>query len=363
MVGISSNVRVAVRVRPPLPREVEGGEFISCVGVSTNGEAECRNGRLFITSTDEPVVIRADSTPTGDASNLRQFGFDFVFGQQVGTEQLYAQCCRAAVRDCLQGVNATIFAYGQTGTGKTFTMLGDPKTPGVSLLAARELFSSETTGRGGVELEVHASYVQIYLGSVTDLLTPEGAPLTNLNVRETTDGVVVNGVTKRQVCSVEDVAELIGQGSKRRKVASTKLNSTSSRSHAVLTLYVSVFWTGKPAETNPMGACEDSGLSDSESVLAELCSGPLEAEVGAFAKLNLVDLAGSERVKDSGAEGQGLRDACGINLSLFYLSGVVQALVSRAPRVPYNNDKLCFLLKDALGGNCKYVNGLSSAMC
>jgi hypothetical protein len=294
---------------------------------------------------------------TGAAlSNLRTFGFDFVFGQQVSTGQLYTESCQAAVDDVLRGFNATIFAYGQTGTGKTFTMLGDPEMPGVSLLAARDLFSPESrqsAGCGaGVELEVHASYMQIYLGNVTDLLTPQGAPLSNLDVRETKDGVVVNGVTKRRVQCVEDVVEVLSTGSKRRKVASTMLNSTSSRSHAVLTLYISV-WTSKPAETT--GPCEDSDSSD--RVLAELhADGPLKAEIGAFAKLNIVDLAGSERVKDSGVTGQSLRDACGINLSLFHLSGVVQALVSGAPRVPYSNDKLCFLLKDALGGNCKCVH-------
>ena len=166
------------------------------------------------------------------------------------------------------------------------------------------------------------SFLEVYGSALTDCLLLEeereeqqeedGGASKALRVRQYPDGEVgVENLTRWVVTSVEDVQELLTLGVSRRRVASQKLNSTSSRSHAVITFH-----------------CD-------------------------AAKVHVVDLAGSERVKESGVSGRGLAEARQINLSLFHLSRVVKAVNERAPVVPYKDDVLCFLLKDAIGGNCR----------
>ena len=215
------------------------------------------------------------------------------------------------------GVNATIFAYGQTGTGKTHTMLGDSKHLGVALFAAKQLLADSSN----LKTELSVSYLQIYGKHVTDLLD-DSKEVRNLDIRKNAVGdVEVEGLSRQVVTTLADVTRLISAGSGRRAVTSTQLNSTSSRSHAVLT-----FWATTWLEADGQ-AC--------------------------VAKCNIVDLAGSERVKDSAVSGQDLVEARQINLSLFHLIRVVQALVDKKPFVPYSDDRLCYLLQDALGGNCR----------
>jgi len=303
------NVKVSVRVRPALSREVADGVFHSSVATSGND--------VYITTKDNPVLVKDGKADTPDG--VSKFSFDYVADQGTSTEQMYSSCCKQSIEDVLHGVNATILAYGQTGSGKTHTMLGDASNKGVALLAADQLL--DPIVQSSVQVVVEMSYLQIYGKHVTDLLTSD-ADLKNLPIRQNNGEVVVEGLSRHPVLKAEDVAVLIERGASRRAKANTELNSTSSRSHAVLTYWVTTRYWNKPSD-------------------------------GAYvAKCNIVDLAGSERVKDSGVKGQSLQEAKQINLSLFHLVRVVQALVDKKPFVPYSDDRLCFMLQDALGGNC-----------
>eukprot|EP00854_Cymbomonas_tetramitiformis_P010583 gene10583-12519_t len=314
---VACNVKVAVRVRPALPREISSeGCFHSCIGTSDI----MSKPSVYITTSDQPVLITEDGSVAGGSDSVKQFSFDHVFDQSYETCELYDKCLRGDLKqDALAGVNATVFAYGQTGTGKTHTMLGDGKLAGIIQMVSRDVLAAAQQHTSTVQVE--ASYIQLTTRHITDLLAEDAHEVGNLRIRENEAGeVTVERMTKHAVHTEEDVLDLVRRGSARRKTASTKLNVASSRSHAVLTLHVTVI--------------NAEGDGD-------------EGDVATFSKINLVDLAGSERVKDSGVEGEHLREACGINLSLFHLAGVGNA------QVPYKNDLLCYLLKDALGGNCK----------
>lgn len=401
----ANKVRVAVRVRPALAREVVGGAFHGCLAcVPTARGAEAKGGdrgggAVFITTADRPLLVDKGQSYDGQ-DGVRRFCFDRVFDQDTRTASVYDACCKDLVKDVLNGVNGTVFAYGQTGTGKTHTLLGTPGEPGVVALAARDLFRAgaamQSSASGAVDsgnVHVEVSYAQIYNQVVSDLFKPPAqggaSSRDSLALREsaTTGEVVVQGLTHAHVSSLADVLALVERGGRNRKVISTALNSTSSRSHAVLTFYVSV--EKQRVEKQPTSddsASDGSACSDVDRT----STGRDGRDVGSCkvvtefttAKLHVVDLAGSERVKDSAVDGQNLRDACNINLSLFHLATVVNALATNSDsdtrrarwrgrdgsgsgggsgggggsgsrcHVPYKNDKLCFLLKDALGGNC-----------
>lgn len=321
---VACNVKVAVRVRPALPREISSeGCFHSCIGTSDIASKPS----VYVTTSDQPVLIKEDGSVACGSDSVKQFSFDHVFDQSCETCELYDKCLRGDLKhDALAGVNATVFAYGQTGTGKTHTMLGDGKRAGIVQMVSRDVLAAAQ--QHTLNVQVEASYIQLTTWHITDLLSEDAqAEFRSLRIRENEAGeVTVEGMTKHTVRSEDDVLDLVRRGSARRKTASTKLNVASSRSHAVLTLHVTVV--------------NMEGDGD-------------EGDVVTYSKINLVDLAGSERVKDSGVEGEHLKDACGINLSLFHLAGVVQALIQGNAPVPYKNDLLCYLLKDALGGNCK----------
>uniref|UniRef100_A0A0G4G145 Kinesin motor domain-containing protein n=1 Tax=Chromera velia CCMP2878 TaxID=1169474 RepID=A0A0G4G145_9ALVE len=312
-----NRVHVVVRVRPALEREIVNGAFHSSLACGK------RTPSIFITTADQPVIVDEDSKNPPNVDTMR-FDFDGCFDQTKTTEDVFKGSCSHAVADVLEGVNATVFAYGQTGTGKTHTVMGDMHKPGIALLAAKELLDAAAANPS---IEIEASYLQIYRKHVSDLLSPDKGAVPDLSVKEDASGEInIPGLTVKSVESMKDVLNLLSYGGARRKQASTALNSTSSRSHAILTFHVRTF-TGQMED--------DTG-----------------SEFATEAKLNIVDLAGSERVKDSGVSGEDFTDATKINLSLFHLSRVVDALLSKEKRIPYKDDTLCFVLKDALGGNC-----------
>ena len=323
---------MGVRVRPPLPREIgENGAFHACLAPLGRS--------IFVTTSDRPVIVTHDGHVRG--GDARNFKFDSVFPASVGTRQVYDELFKPAVDAVLSGMNATLLAYGQTGTGKTYTMSGGESgqgAGGVTQIAATSLLSARPAG------SIRISYLQIYRGIVTDLLASDAksAARHSLKLREE-DGVVrVMGLTTHEVTSLSALNTLMKRAAALRNTAATLLNSTSSRSHAVLSFYVSASGrlTHKMAQTAP--------------------------------KLHVVDLAGSERVKDSGVSGEQLVDAAKINLSLFHLARVVQALVrrgntpspgrrgtksirgkvKRSPTtvIPYKDSALTRLLSDAIGG-------------
>lgn len=327
----NKNFKVMVRVRPPLPRELEATHFLPTIKVNPDGKKVTIYEYYNIEMID-PAHL-SEYAETTNMYTMHSFTFDHVFDQDSTQNQVYEITAQPAVMSVLQGYNATILAYGQTGTGKTFTMEGfkytnqDPQR-GIVPRCMEEIFRYIENGSNEkTTFMVRASYLQIYNEVISDLLRTER---TNLHIREDKKkGVFVEGLSEWAVRSPSDIYSLIQKGALSRATASTKMNDVSSRSHAVFIIIVEQMVIA--ADDNDEGK---------------------EIRVG---KLNLVDLAGSERVRVTGATGKRLEECKKINQSLSALGNVISALTDhRQPKthIPYRDSKITRLLEDSLGGNC-----------
>ncbi len=223
-----------------------------------------------------------------------------------------------------------MFAYGQTGCGKTHTMEGKPNPPserGIIPNAFQHIFDSiDANNIKGKKFLVKASYIEIYNEEVRDLLGDD--PKARCEVKENKDGTYIKGLTVNVVKDSNSIASLMVHGNKNRSVGATLMNQTSSRSHSLFMVEVE---TAEPDEKTPDEA---------------------KIRVG---KLNLVDLAGSERQDKTKAEGDRLKEATQINKSLSALGNVIAALVRGKVHIPYRDSKLTRLLQSSLGGNTKTI--------
>jgi hypothetical protein len=348
-----SNFKVVIRVRPPLPRELEGDKpFQNVVKVSRDERA--------ITISENVNATDDDGNPTygNGPYSTHRFTFDTVYGQNSTQEKVYNTMARAVVDSSLQGYNATIFAYGQTGTGKTYTMEGfhQHDQRGIIPRAIEQIFnhiSSSVSPR--LRFLVRASYLQIYNEVISDLLKPER---TNLAIREAKKrGVFVEGLSEWVVRSPQEIYGLMERGGAMRATGSTKMNELSSRSHAVFIIIAeqseTTYVDSNGHELAPEDFHELVKTTKTQSDLNALEKDVRQSfKVG---KLNLVDLAGSERVRLSGATGQRLEESKKINQSLSALGNVIAALTDPRGRqhIPYRDSKLTRILEDSLGGNCK----------
>jgi GTPase SAR1 family protein len=270
------------------------------------------------------------------------FKFDHVYDQDSSQKFVYENTAKSAVTSVLEGYNATILAYGQTGTGKTFTMEGfstgltDPNK-GIIPRSMEEIFKYiENTSNKSKTFMVRASYLQIYNEVITDLLKNESTPL---QIRENKKkGVFVEGLSEWVVRTPHDIYNLMKDGMRNRATAATKVNDVSSRSHAVFIIIVEQMKSFKDGERDDFTKNRPTDYK--------------EIKVG---KLNLVDLAGSERVRVTGATGERLEESKSINKSLSSLGNVIAALTDKKLRshIPYRDSKLTRILEDSLGGNCK----------
>ncbi|XP_030884860.1 kinesin-1 heavy chain [Leptonychotes weddellii] len=224
--------------------------------------------------------------------------------------------------DVLEGYNGTIFAYGQTSSGKTHTMEGklhDPEGMGIIPRIVQDIFNYIYSMDENLEFHIKVSYFEIYLDKIRDLLD---VSKTNLSVHEDKNRVpYVKGCTERFVCSPDEVMDTIDEGKSNRHVAVTNMNEHSSRSHSIFLINV------KQENT--------------------------QTEQKLSGKLYLVDLAGSEKVSKTGAEGAVLDEAKNINKSLSALGNVISALAEGSTYVPYRDSKMTRILQDSLGGNCR----------
>lgn len=353
----SKNFKVVIRVRPPLERELHGDKPFQNV--------------IAVGDTERSITI-SENLSAKDASlfSSHSFTFDHVYGQDCNQRKVYDNTAKAVVDSSLQGYNATIFAYGQTGTGKTFTMEGKQgfkmnNERGIIPRAIEQIFHyiSSHAVSPRMRFLVRASYLQIYNEVISDLLKPER---TNLNIREDKKkGVFVEGLSEWVVRSPQEIYGLMQRGGAMRATGSHRMNVLSSRSHAVFIIICeqseTTYVDEKGVELSPeefhklvksQGAA-GHGLSKLESNVKQ------SFKVG---KLNLVDLAGSERVRLTGATGQRLEESKKINQSLSALGNVIAALTDPRGRqhIPYRDSKLTRILEDSLGGNCKTT---MMAMC
>uniref|UniRef100_A0A8B9XT95 Kinesin-like protein n=1 Tax=Bos mutus grunniens TaxID=30521 RepID=A0A8B9XT95_BOSMU len=300
LVRLKGNIRVIARVRPVTKEDGEGPEATNAV--------------TFDPDDDSIIHLLHKGKPVS-------FELDKVFSSQASQQDVFQEV-QALITSCIDGFNVCIFAYGQTGAGKTYTMEGTPENPGINQRALRLLFSEVQEKASDWEYTITVSAAEIYNEVLRDLLGQE--PQEKLEIRLCPDGsgqLYVPGLTEFQVQSVEDINKVFEFGHTNRTTEFTNLNEHSSRSHALLIVTV-------------RGVDCSTGLRTT-------------------GKLNLVDLAGSERVGKSGAEGSRLREAQHINKSLSALGDVIAALRSRQGHVPFRNSKLTYLLQDSLSGDSK----------
>ena len=302
-------VKVAIRCRPLNDKEVSQGHT-KVVNIN-KARGEILVQRPF--QAEEP----------------KQFTFDMTYGDESEQGEIYQESSAPIVANVLEGYNGTIFAYGQTGTGKTHTMtgiIGDDVQRGIMPRAFDDIFASIQGDSDQTQFLVRASYLEIYNEEIRDLLSKN--PKNRLELHEKVDsGVYVKDLSYFAAKSSDEVRKIMYIGSKNRSVGETMMNAHSSRSHSLFAVTV---------ERSELGA-----------------DGKQHIRVG---KLNMVDLAGSERIAKTGATGDRLKEATKINLSLSTLCHVISSLTDpKSTYIPYRDSKLTRLLQDSLGGNTKTV--------
>ena len=321
----TDNVRVCVRVRPLNSHEKRSAD------------------RPIIDNLDSQVYLRHHK-------KTKCFSFDDVFDDSHSQENIFVNLAKGMIETFVEGYNCCIFAYGQTGAGKTYTMhgeLGDEKHKGIMPRSMNYLFflmnekmekfkeniqeiASEETSEFIVKLTV----IEIYNEVVYDLLADTKDARINLR-EDIKKGVFLQGVSEEIIGSFSEAQNVIKKGLDNRHVGFTEANSTSSRSHCVVTVHLE-----SRRKVGKQGSNSDDQVSSFQ-----------------YSKFNFVDLAGSERQKNTKTKGKRLKEGCNINKSLTILGSVINSLASKRKNqfVRYRDSKLTFLLKDSLGGNSKTV--------
>lgn len=304
-------VKVVVRCRPLSSKEVDDGR-------QRIVDMDLKSGQISI------------KNPKGGAEPPKIFSFDKVYDWNTIQINLYNESARPIVESVMSGYNGTVFAYGQTGTGKSHTMEGcmdPPELRGIIPNTFEQIFE-DIKNCNDKDFLVRASYLEIYNEEIRDLLAKNAQ--NRLELKETPDsGVYVKDLTNFVVKGVKELTNVLAVGKKNRSVGATLMNQDSSRSHSIFCITI------ETSDRNPIS--EDGG----------------HIRVG---KLNLVDLAGSERQSKTGATGDRLKEATKINLSLSALGNVISSLVDgKSGHIPYRDSKLTRLLQDSLGGNTKTV--------
>ncbi|XP_032104212.1 kinesin-like protein KIF21A isoform X8 [Sapajus apella] len=336
-----SSVRVAVRIRPQLAKEkIEGCHICTSV---TPGEPQ--------------VFLGKD----------KAFTFDYVFDIDSQQEQIYTQCIEKLIEGCFEGYNATVFAYGQTGAGKTYTMgtgfdvniVEDEQ--GIISRAVKHLFKSieekkhiaMKNGLPPPDFKVNAQFLELYNEEVLDLFDTTrdiDAKNKKSNIRiheDSTGGIYTVGVTTRTVNTESEMMQCLKLGALSRTTASTQMNVQSSRSHAIFTIHV--------CQTRVCPQIDADNATDNKIISESAQMNEFETLT---AKFHFVDLAGSERLKRTGATGERAKEGISINCGLLALGNVISALgdkSKRATHVPYRDSKLTRLLQDSLGGNSQTI--------
>lgn len=301
----SCSVGVAVRVRP----------------LSTKEKLE--NPKICIKVDERLKMIYIDDRP---------FTFDLVYGMESGQEDIFEGCARNLVLTVFKGYNATILAYGQTGSGKTFTMGSgklthmSPEDVGIIPRVINLIFEEIERKKENGDFVVKINFIEIYNEEIHDLLNKTGVEK-NLAIRERAGSIVIDGLCDEPVENAEGTLKCLEDGTLNRSVASTKMNSESSRSHAIFT--INIDYLGHVSENEVTGEKWTT-------------------------KFHFVDLAGSERAKKTGASGATFKEGISINKGLLCLGNVISALTEESKKsnhIPYRDSKLTRILQDSLGGN------------
>ncbi|KAJ0241049.1 Kinesin-like protein KIN-14Q [Hirschfeldia incana] len=300
---LKGNIRVFCRCRPLNFEEIEAGVSMGIDVEST------KNGEVIVMSNGFPK---------------KSFKFDSVFGPNASQADVFEDTAPFAT-SVIDGYNVCIFAYGQTGTGKTFTMEGTPDNRGVNYRTLKNLFEIMKERENRYSYEISVSVLEVYNEQIRDLLVPatqNASAAKRFEIRQVSEGNHhVPGLVEARVTSIEEVWDVLKTGSNARAVGKTTANEHSSRSHCIHCVMVK-------GENLLNGECTKS-------------------------KLWLVDLAGSERVAKTEVQGERLKETQNINKSLSALGDVIYALANKSSHIPFRNSKLTHLLQDSLGGDSK----------
>lgn len=353
-----SSISVAVRVRPfteqelkqlirPQPENVfQSDGSLSSLNQNARTIHQPKGLRKILNVVDDRMLVfdpagtdifktmakNAFPKQTGRIVNSRirehRFIFDRLFDEDASQEHVYAATTKPLLDNILDGFNATVFAYGATGCGKTHTITGTSEAPGIIFSTMQELFQKIDDKKDTLTVELTLSYLEIYNERIRDLLSPDQSEKPLMIQEDLNKRITVSNLSTYKPESIEHVMELILAGNLNRTVSPTEANATSSRSHAVLQINVDV----KPRTAN---------LTEQHT----------------FATLSVIDLAGSERASATKNTGERLHEGATINKSLLALGNCINALCDprRRNHVPYRDSKLTRLLKFSLGGNCKTV--------
>ena len=291
---------------------------------------ELTRRRVFDPPEDNPVQKFSRSVVPAAGKKVKDqvFAFDRIFDQTVSQTDVYEGTTRGLLDSILDGYNATVFAYGATGCGKTHTITGTAQQPGIIFLTMQELFEKINERSDEKATEISLSYLEIYNETIRDLLVPGGSKQGLMLREDSNQAVTVAGLTSHHPKNVQEVMDMIVQGNEFRTVSPTAANAVSSRSHAVL--QINIAQKDRNADVN---------------------------EPHTMATLSIIDLAGSERASATKNRGERLLEGANINKSLLALGSCINALCDprKKNHVPYRNSKLTRLLKFSLGGNCKTV--------
>ncbi|KAF6990078.1 hypothetical protein CFC21_007327 [Triticum aestivum] len=301
LIELRGNIRVFCRCRPLSSDEISRG---------------CSS----VVEVDPSQEMDLQFAPT--EKERKTFKFDHVFGPADDQEAVFAESL-PVVRSVMDGFNVCIFAYGQTGTGKTFTMEGVPENRGVNYRALEELFRISEERSSSVSYSFGVSILEVYNEKIRDLLDDNSEQTSKrLDIKQSADGAQeVPGLVEAPISTIDGVWEKLKAGARNRSVGSTSVNELSSRSHSLVRVTVTSehLVTGERSRSH----------------------------------MWLVDLAGSERLAKTEVEGERLKEAKFINKSLSALGDVIAALASKNAHIPYRNSKLTHLLQSSLGGDCK----------
>ncbi|XP_047968904.1 kinesin-like protein KIN-5D [Salvia hispanica] len=298
-------------------------------------EEESRGKASSMISCDEIKQQVIATQNTGNKQTDKVFVFDKVFGLNSKQVEVYDDIIAPAIAEVLEGYSWTIFAYGQTGTGKTYTMEGEGRkykngefheNAGMIPRAVQQIF--DVLERERADYSMKATFLELYNEEITDLLAPDEGKRPLVLMEDGKGAVFVRGLEEEVVCSVDEICAILEKGSSRKRTAETLVNKQSNRSHSIFTITVQI--------KEPDTSTTDHG-----------------SEMIRCGRLNLVDLAGSENVLRSGAREGRAREAGEINKSLLTLGRVINALADNSTHVPYRDSKLTRLLRDSLGGKTK----------
>mmetsp|Transcript_119481 Transcript_119481/g.273773 ORF Transcript_119481/g.273773 Transcript_119481/m.273773 type:complete len:894 (+) Transcript_119481:133-2814(+) len=321
------------------PVKSEGANiFVAVRSRALQAHERAVGGRDIVRCLDKRVVVLVDPATTAADDYLRlnktrekRYAFDVVFDQNDGQETVYNQSSKFLLDGTLNGYNSTVFSYGATGAGKTYTMLGNYHQPGLMMMTMQDLFLKVDKERDNKVFEVKCSFLEVYNEMIRDLLNPSSEAGDHLDLREDpVKGMCVAGISEvGGLSTAEEIMNLLLEGNRHRTTEPTAANVVSSRSHAVLQVIVEQ---------------KDKTAGASAAI-----------HVG---KLAMIDLAGSERASQTNNRGLRMIEGANINRSLLALGNCITALSEKGAKgafVPYRDSKLTRLLKDSLGGNCRTV--------